>query len=72
MYLPSMKTIAMFSKYPFFLKSLSFMVPFSLKLGHFSKMIMYTDLLRHFTITITTTKQQQKPIRPFLIDASVC
>lgn len=36
------------------------MVPFNLKLGHFSKMIMYTDLFKQLTITITTVKQQQK------------
>lgn len=34
------------------------MVPFSLKLGHFSKMIVYIDLLRQLTTTITMAKQQ--------------
>lgn len=41
------------------------MIPFSLKLGHFSKMIVYIDLLRRLTATITFSKQQQKTQQAF-------
>lgn len=41
------------------------MIPFTLKLGHFSKMIVYTDLLRQLTTTITISKQQQKTQQAF-------
>ena len=38
------------------------MVLFSMKLGHFSKMIVYTDLLRQLTTTIITATQQKTPV----------
>lgn len=43
----------------FFLKALTYAVPFSLKLGCFSKMIVCTDLLRQLATNITAAKQEK-------------